>query len=122
MQGEEVLRKIEAVPTRYQEPKQTINIALCSEYVHGEGVDAKDVKLISRYYERIDEESGLPKDVINPDDDVNSDFSMTRYKRGDYCLDTDLENNTDLLQLPSFLVRLYVEYTGNVSEVEEGKI
>lgn len=111
MQGEEVLRRIEAVPTRYESPKANISIPLCGEYKLGDIVSPKVVEATSRYFANVDKETGVPRDVVNIYE-VDSNLSVTRYKQGNYCLSGDLKSNLALMQLPSYLLKLYEDFTG----------
>ncbi|GJQ73608.1 hypothetical protein Trydic_g13952 [Trypoxylus dichotomus] len=111
VQGEEVLRQIEEIPTTYEAPNKTIKIVTCGEYTIPDAATLKHVDMVAQYYRNIDEETGLQEDISDIYD-TDSNLSISRYKKGYYCLNSDLKTNLDLMQLPAFLLRLYMEYTG----------
>ncbi|KAI4456505.1 peptidyl-prolyl cis-trans isomerase [Holotrichia oblita] len=114
VQGEEVLSTIEQVPTRYEFPKSNISIVLCNEYQFQLKPDPQDVEDMAKYEQTADPIKYTPVD-FECVDDVDSNISISKFLNGDYCLDTDLKSNMDMMQLPSFLLRLYMEYTGTCS-------
>lgn len=111
IQGEDVLSQIEEVPTRYESPKVEITIVSCHEFVYTLQPDPKDIEAMKEYQETADPITCIPED-IECAHDVESNLSLTNYQKGDYSLDTDLKSNMDLMRLPSFLLRLYMDYTG----------
>ncbi|XP_050497587.1 probable inactive peptidyl-prolyl cis-trans isomerase-like 6 [Diabrotica virgifera virgifera] len=106
LQGEEVLKAIEKVPTYYESPTLPITIVMSGE-VTLDGIPDYFTSM-----ERPEFQSILPslsKDNLYAVDDCNlipttSRFSMSKYKKGLYGLETDMTINMEYPNLPDYLM------------------
>ncbi|XP_022903486.1 probable inactive peptidyl-prolyl cis-trans isomerase-like 6 isoform X2 [Onthophagus taurus] len=90
IQGEEVLKRIESVPTDYESPKKSIIITKCGLFTLESEPDKDEEAELDAWLAQINKETGIPDDVLDPND-VPSDLSVTKYKQGLYCYQFDLE-------------------------------
>lgn len=110
IQGAEILREIEKVPTYYESPTVSIEIVNCGEFNLYEQYGAKDTdeldKFISKDFEERDNLKRL--DIF----DVDSFPDIRRYRRGLYCHQLDMKS-----YLPGFpSIMSYVEPPGGAVE------
>lgn len=108
LQGEEVLKHIEAVPTYYEAPKYPITIELSGEVT----LDRIPDYLTSNQREEF--KALLPSifldSLLGPRSDYDkvpepmSKFDLTRYKKGMYGLRTDMKSYLPFAHLPDYLM------------------
>lgn len=108
VQGEEVLKIIENVPTHYESPKQEIKIVRCGEYTLSTEVEPteKSMQQLEKYLSKVetkDDGTLVIKDEID-DRDVDSLTYETRLNEGFYCIDEDLKSHFPFLHLPDYLL------------------
>ncbi|XP_057670055.1 probable inactive peptidyl-prolyl cis-trans isomerase-like 6 [Diorhabda carinulata] len=103
LQGEEILRAIENVPTYYESPKYPIDIIMSGE-VTLDGIPDYFTSTDHPGYQSIQ-----PTDDMCYKDNYNmvpttSRFSITKFRHGLYSLETDMRNYLTFPQLPDYLM------------------
>ncbi|KAF2897965.1 hypothetical protein ILUMI_08217 [Ignelater luminosus] len=119
LQGEEVLKAIEKVPTQYEAPTKKIQIIKCGEFTFYPIPDPKDMKKLEKFLATKDALTHLHEDVIDPRD-TDSVMLRRRYKRGLYSHIADLKSYLPFLHLPQYLLYKYF-IQGKWNEDAEGE-
>lgn len=118
LQGEEVLRAIEQVPTRYESPLKDIEIVNCGEFSLTEGAMERPREL-EQYLDSVGSKAGLHKNVEDFRD-VASVMAEDRFKLGMYTLETDNRSYFPFCHLPDYFVCAMQYLEEPVTVLEEG--
>lgn len=114
MQGAEILRELEAVPTYYESPTVPTEIVASGEFTLYENYTEEDLKDLDKFISKDLEE----RDNIRYLDifDVDSFPDIRRYRRGLYCHYLDLQS-----YLPGFPASVMSYMAPTVAAVGEGE-
>lgn len=87
VQGTEVLRAIERVPTHYESPNEPIEIVDCGEFTLYDYYTEQDLGELDKYLSTAPEQRA----ALGPPD-VDSCPDIRRYRRGLYCHPLDMQS------------------------------
>lgn len=114
VQGDNVLYLLEQIKTNYEKPTQNIRIVKTGEYLDIKEFVPKNGEDLEKYLRKSFENREDNRDLRY----LDSEMSVTRYKRGLYFHCGDLRSNLPLLHLPPHILRLYGDEIGAEEEAE----